>query len=567
MLNSITIHNIVLIDRLEIKFSNNNHVNNFCILTGETGSGKSILLDALGLAIGYRSNNRLLRKGADQGLVVAEFDIKNNPTARQILTENGLINSEDPNLLILRRNLLEGSSKAFVNDIAVGVNLLSKIGSSLIEIHGQHEQSNLLEVSFHRVILDSYADNKNLLDSVNKAFDELENVKKNLQKLNDEKEQNERERDYLEHIIKELKAANVEVGEEEILTNKRNLLLNGEKINSLMNEISSDLSDVDSKIFSANKVLIRNQNLGNFLSAKENESENKLEKLITVLDEISSKNDEARSIVDSVLSGIGGNDYSLEEIEERLFLIRSLSRKFNISVDELPDFLENTKDKLSTVENFTVIAGDLEKQKNILEKEYLEKATKLSKSRSEAAIRLTKKVEDELSFLKMSAVKFAVKIEKLTPEHFGRNGIDNIKFAAATNASSNLDDISKIASGGELSRFMLALKVALLEIKSTPILIFDEIDSGIGGAVANAVGDRLKLLSKNAQILVVTHHPQIAAKANYHLRVEKKTVNEITKTDIAILDLKEREQEIARMLSGEQITNEALAAAKKLMEA
>ncbi len=565
MLNSILIHNIVLIDRLEIKL-----VNNFCILTGETGSGKSILLDALGLAIGYRSSNRLLRKDAAQGLVVAEFNIKNNPACAEILAENGLVNPENNDLLILRRTLSGNGSKAFVNDIVVGVNLLNQIGSTLIEIHGQHEQNKLLEPSFHRIILDLYANNKILLLEVNKIFDELDNVKKQLQQFNDEKEQNERERDYLGHIIKELETSQIKAEEEEILIGKRNLILNGEKISNLMNEISSDIYDADSKIFSANKSLIRNQNLGNFLNATENKGENKgenkLEKLINILDAVTNQTEQVKSIIDEIISNIGGRDFSLEEIEERLFLIRSLSRKFNTPIDKLPNFLESTKEKLLVVENFNILAGDLEKQKNILEKEYFKKASDLSKIRQQAALKLTTKVESELAFLKMSSVKFAVKIEKLTPENYNLNGIDNIKFSAATNASSNLDDISKIASGGELSRFMLALKVALLEIKSTPILIFDEIDSGIGGAVANAVGERLKLLSKNSQILVVTHHPQIAAKADYHLRVEKTTQKNITKTEIKVLDLEAREQEVARMLAAEEVTDEALAAARKLME-
>lgn len=563
MLNSITIHNIVLIDRLEIKFGAGKSKNNFCVLTGETGSGKSILLDALGLAIGYRSNSRLLRKGESAGLVVAEFDISDNSSAKEILKENGLINPDDKNSLILRRTLTESGSKAFVNDISVGVNLLSQIGESLIEIHGQHEQNKLLTSSFHRIILDEYANHQGLVSDVADLFEKLDKLKKDLQKLYDEALQNEREKDYLEHTVKELEAAKIVIGEEENLTANRNLLLNGEKINNLLSEIASDLAEVDNKIFSSNKSLIRNQNLGDIIKSQNNE--NKLEKLIAVLDEVSAKNEEARSIVDSALSSLDTGELNLTEIEERLFLLKNLSRKFNVTTDELPEFLNQTKEKLGIVANFSVLTRDLEKQREKIEKEYLKKAEELSESRQKAALRLTKKVEDELSFLKMSAVKFAVKIEKLTPEQYNKNGIDSVRFAAATNASSNLDDISKIASGGELSRFMLALKVALLEIKSTPILIFDEIDSGIGGSVADAVGNRLKLLSKNSQILVVTHHPQISAKSNYHLRVEKNTNNEITKTNIEILDEKAKEKEIARMLSGETITDEALAAARRLM--
>jgi DNA repair protein RecN (Recombination protein N) len=557
VLNSILIKNIVLIDRLEIKL-----FNNFSVLTGETGSGKSILLDALGLAIGYRSNNRLLRKGSSQGLVAAEFEIENNQECKEILLENGLINPDNPNILILRRILLEGSSKAFVNDVAVGVNLLAKIGATLIEIHGQHEQSNLLETSFHRKILDQYASNKELLAKVNKIFDDLDNTKKELQKLHDQAANNEREKDYLIHIIKELEEAHLEENEEEILTNKRNVILSSEKISNLMSEVLSEVSEADSQIFCANRSLIRNQSLGNFID----EEENKLEILTNILDEISIKNDQAKSLIDQIMSNIGGGNESLEDIEERLFLLRNLSRKFNITIDQLPNFLDEAESKLAIVDNFTILAEDLKKKKTILEKEYLSQAENLSEIRQKAGLKLTNKVQDELKFLKMPSVKFAVKIDKLNPNNYSRNGIDNIKFSSATNASSNLDDISKIASGGELSRFMLALKVALLEIKSTPVLIFDEIDSGIGGAVANAVGDRLKLLSGNSQILVVTHHPQIAAKANNHLRVEKSTNNNITKTQITILDLEAKEREVARMLSAEQITDESMAAARKLME-
>jgi DNA repair protein RecN (Recombination protein N) len=561
VLSSILIRNIVLIDHLEISLENN-ACQNFVVLTGETGSGKSILLDALGLAIGYRSNNRLLKQGATEGLVVAEFDISNNPTCQEILHENGLTNQENPHILILRRVLLEGASKAFVNDISVGVNLLAKIGLSLIEIHGQNEQSNLLDPSFHRIVLDNYANNKILLRQTNQCFEALENVKKQLQKLSDDKEQNDREKDYLQHIIKELEAAKIEIGEEEILSDQRNLISNQEKINHLMSEVLAQISQADSNINSALKALTRNSNVSNLL----NSTENKLDNLVNILDEISVKNDQAKAIVDGVFGDLQTGDLSLEEIEERLFLIRGLARKFNIAIDDLPAFLDDAERKLKLVENFDIVSLDLEKQKVELEKEYLQNATKLSQIRKKAALELTKKVESELAFLKMNSVKFVVKIEPLSEENYSKDGFDKIRFAAATNASSNLDDINKIASGGELSRFMLALKVALLEIKSVPILIFDEIDAGIGGAVANAVGERLKLLSKTLQILVVTHHPQIAAKANCHLKVQKTTQQNITKTQITVLDLQAREQEVARMLAAENITDEAIAAARKLME-
>ncbi len=564
MLNSILIRNIVLIDNLEINFKQNCSqivANNFCILTGETGSGKSILLDALGLTIGYRSSNRLLKQGCKEGLVVAEFNIKNNPSCQEILQENCLINQENPDILILRRILLEGSSKAFVNDITIGVGLLAKIGQSLIEIHGQNQQNNLLEPAFHRFILDNYINNKTLINQVSQNFTDWQTIKKDLKISNDQKEQNAREQEYLRHIIKELQTAEIEVGEEETLMNEKNLISNQEKIINLLNETLFQVNQGDNNNNSAIRILSRNHNLQNLL----NEKDNILENLVNILDEISTKNDQVKSLINNAFSAFNTN-LNLEEIEERLFLIRSLARKFNTTIDNLPQFLIEAEEKLKLLENFVITSNNLEIKEKDLEKNFIQKANELSQIRKEAGAQLTKKIEQELAFLKMNSVKFAVKFEKLEEKDYNKFGFDKLRFTASTNASTNLDEINKIASGGELSRFMLALKVALLDVVSAPTLIFDEIDSGIGGAVANAVGERLKLLSKNFQILVVTHHPQIAAKANFHLKVQKTTKNNITKTEIAELNLIERQQEIARMLAAEELTDEAMAAAKKLME-
>ena len=560
MLNSILSQNIVLIEKLKIEMDSG-----LCILSGETGSGKSILLDSLNLAIGQRASSRLLRQGAAQGLVVAEFNIKNNLTCQKILEENGFLNEENKESLFLKRVLYDnGTSKCFINDIPTSLNLLSQVGDCLLEIHGQHEQKGLLNPSYHKIILDEFAKNELLLEQVKKAFDNWNSIEKKIIEINAAKEQNEREKDYLIHVVKELELANIEIGEEEKLTKERNFMLNQEKIFNLTQELNAEISDAANKFNSAQKLLIRNQNLWQNLKNLTSD-ENKLEKLSEIIDQISVKSDEARDIIDEISNALEQGDMSLEEVEERLFLIRGFSRKFNTAIDNLPKFLEETKEKLKIVENFEEMAGNLEEQRITTKKSYLEKAHELSKIRHEYGIKLSQSVKKELAYLKMENVQFEVKITELSEENYSREGIDTVRFSAATNKNSILDDISKIASGGELSRFMLALKVSLSEVKSVPILIFDEIDTGIGGAVAAAVGERLKLLSKKLQIMVVTHQPQIAAKADYHLQVRKENHGEVTNTLVEVLDQNRREIEVARMLSGDKISDEAIAAAKKLM--
>ena len=560
MLNSLLIQNIVLIEKLEIQMADG-----LCVLSGETGSGKSILLDALGLATGTRSNSRLLKEGAKQGMAIANFSINNNKACQKLLQENGLTNPEDENSLTLRRILLEnGSSKAFANDIPIGVNLLNEIGSSLIEIHGQHQQKGLLNAAYHRVILDKYAKAGELLKQVGSAYEEWRNIEKRIAEINANKARNERERDYLAHIVKELETANIQIGEEDELIEKRNLLNSKTQINQIIQTLTTELNDTDGKLSSIQNLLIRNQSLGNAINAGDGKG-NPFEQLTEIIDQTITKNDEARQIIDSIANSFDESSFTLEEVEERLFTIRNLSRKFNQPIDELPAFLQEAAQKLDELENFESLTHDLEAKAEQVKSTYLAKAQELSALRKKEAQRLGNAVQSELAFLKMANVKFEVNITKLEESNYSQSGIDQIRFIAATNPNSSLDDISKIASGGELSRFMLALKVALSEVKSVPSLIFDEIDTGIGGAVANAVGERLKLLSKKLQIMVVTHHAQVASKANYNLRVQKTQDSVASTVLVEILDNAKKEAEIARMLSGEEISDEALAAAKKLI--
>lgn len=559
MLNSLSIQNIVLIDKTQINFAKG-----LCVLTGETGSGKSILLDALGLAIGFRSNLRLIGDDENKAQVAAEFNIFSNQNCKKLLEENELLDVENPNLLRIRRSIQEtSSSKVFVNDVAIGVNLLAKIGESLIEIHGQHDQRGLLNSGSHGIILDEFSQNQSLLKSLKKVYESLKETEDKIAEILARKEQTQREKDYLEHVINELETANIQIGEEEELVNKKDQLVGKEKILNFLEEFKSHLTEANSQLILSQRILIRNHNIiDNFLPDRKEQ----FEKLSEKLDQQNIDLDSATSEFGGIIREIYNSENNLEEIEERLFFIRSLARKFSVKADELSEIITTSKEKLNLLNKEEEFGFDLENQRLKLLKEYQELADELSKKRKKSALILAKKVEEELQFLKMTNTKFLVEVKNYDDySHRSASGYDKVRFLAAIN-NNNFDDISKIASGGELSRFMLALKVSLMNIKSVPTMIFDEIDTGIGGSTADAVGKRLKSLSENLQILVVTHQPQIAAKANHHFKISKKSDGKKIKTVIEILDKKSRELEIARMLSGEIISEEALAAAIKLIK-
>jgi DNA repair protein RecN (Recombination protein N) len=558
MLKNLQIDNVVLIESGEIDLSNFDC--GLCVLSGETGSGKSILLDSFGLAIGFRSNLRLIGVNKDKATVNAEFSIKNNNIVKEILKENALINEEDENILKIRRIIdKNSSSKVFVNDQNIGVNLLAKIGENLVEIHGQHDQRGLLDPACHEIILDEFAKNQDLLKSVKKTYEEIRQIENQINDFEQKKEQIKREEDYLTYIIKELESANIKEGEEEELSQKKEKLIGLEKILNFLNDLNENLNEGNSKLILAQRAISRNQNIiNNFLG----EEKDFFEKINTQIDSQNAEIEENLRQISIFERDLKDNDDNLEEIEERLFQIKALSRKFNTTSNELAKIVEDARQKLDTIEKQEEIASDFIEKKEALSKIYQEDAQKLSQKRKIAAQKLSKKVEEELQFLKMENVKFIVEITN-NPE-FSASGIDKIRFFSAINKN-QADDISKIASGGELSRFMLALKVALMEINSVPTIIFDEIDTGIGGSVANAVGERLKELSKKLQIFVVTHQPQIASKSTVHFKISKSLINEKVNTKIEKLNEENKIKEIARMLSGENITQEALAAAKKLI--
>ena len=556
MLKSLFIQNIVLIDKIEINFDKG-----FCVLTGETGSGKSIILGALGLAIGYLSNIKLLKKNQKQGLVVANFSISNNQNCQELLIENELLDNENQNNLTLKRILKEnGSSKSFANDIPISNNLLSQIGKLLVEIHGQNDQSDLLNSNFHLAIIDNYAKNDNQLQKIITIYEKLWNLRQKIAKIYQEQEKNKEEKEYLEHVITELEDANIEIKEEEALSDKKNLLHNKEKISNLINDLSVEVTNANSNLFIAQQKLSRKmQMLDNFIEDKE-----LLKSLDQNIEESIIKSDFAKEVIREIGSIISNEGESLEEIEERLFLIRGLARKLNKKCDELPEYLKGIKISVQSLTNLEKNLGELEIKEKELASGFLEIAKRLQVNRKIAAKKISKKIEEELSDLQMSSVEFLVNFEELSPDRYNKFGIDKVKFLAKINKNSDFGEINQIASGGELSRFMLAIKKSLMEVKSIPTIIFDEIDSGVGGLVAAKIGQKMSDLGKSSQIIAITHHAQVAAKSDFHLRISKKDDEHESKTSVETLCCQESETEIARMLSGEKITIEAIEAAKKL---
>ena len=558
MLENLSINNIVLIDKLNVQLSNG-----LCVLTGETGSGKSILLDALGLAIGYRSNSRLLRNGESSGSVVATFDIKNNEACKNLLKEMD-IESDDE--IIIRRILYsDGRSKAFINDVQVTQNFLQHVGETLIEIHGQNEQIGLLNSSNHREILDNFGNLIQKRNVVSEIFEKMKTSENKLKDLLEQKDNIEKEQDYLKHIINEIESLNLHANEEQELAEKRILMMNKEKVLNLLNDIKESLDgqyNIEKGISSAQHTISRGIALGENLLEN---GKNAFEDIIENLEQASINVNEALSKIDEIYDNLGFDNNTLESVEERLFAIRGLARKLNIQPDLILDLKVELDEKLSNLENQEVIIGDLEKEVRELKNNFLLKAKELSELRKETAKKLSKELINELIPLKMEKTVFDVEFKELDENNWNKYGIDGVRFVATTNPGMPMNELSKIASGGELSRFMLALKVVLSKVNSVPTMIFDEIDTGISGAVAEAVGERLKKLGQSLQVLVVTHHAQVASKGNYHLKVRKEQKDGKTNTLVEVLTDKNRINEIARMFSGEIITNDALKVAEKML--
>lgn len=554
MLTHLSITNIVLIEKAELAFERG-----LCVLSGETGAGKSILLDALGLVLGGRADSALIRRGQAQGQVAAEFDISGHLALADLLAE---LDIEVSDTLLIRRSLnADGKGRTTINDTPVTVAALKKIGELLVEIHGQHDQRTLQDTILHRSLLDEYGKLLPMRTKVAEAYQAWKAAREALATLLAEVKKSERERDYLQHMHKELSALAPQVGEEEALTDARMKMMSSEKLFEVLNEAIGILNGKDAlgALRSAQKTLVRSPLTSNHTA------------VIEGLEKAAIETEEALYALEKIGEESTFNPEKLEAVEDRLFALKAAGRKYNVPVSELADLCAQVGGKLELLSKQNRESAQLEKKVKETKEAFIAAANALSDARKKAAAKLEKAISTELAPLKMEGTHFRVSIEFLAEQNWSDAGIDSVAFECATNVSKGAKDItyaplSKIASGGELSRFMLALKVALSSVRSTPTIIFDEIDTGTGGAVADAIGKRLAVLGESAQVLVVTHLPQVAARGQQHLLVAKDTKAGKVMTRVESLSHKAREEELARMLAGAKITDEARKAAKKLME-
>lgn len=548
MLTSLSIHNIVLIDKLAINFQPG-----FCALTGETGAGKSILLDALALALGIRAESGLVRKGADKATVSASFELPEQHDVFALIDDQGLT-AENP--LILRRVVgSDGRSKAFINDQPVSVGLLRQIGEMLVEIHGQFETLGLLDPKTHRGILDEYAgidpdELQTLWDAWKLAERDVESAKAAIDKARTDE-------DYLRQSVHDLDALDPKGGNEENeLSQLREKLMSREHILEGLNIAYQALSNSES-VSDAYRALDR-------LSAKGGDE---LQNIIQTLDRADAEIQEANGLIQSLSTDLSEEDQDLESIDDRLHNLRTQARKHHCNVDELPAKRDELAQQLNMIDaqddSLSALIQAAEKAKQAFEK----MASEITQKRRDAATTLDSLVGKELPPLKLEKAAFVTDIETLDEADWGPHGFDRVRFLVSTNPGREPGPLNKIASGGEMSRFMLALKVVMAETGTAQSMIFDEVDSGIGGATASAVGQRLGRLATHKQILVVTHAPQVAARADHHFIVLKESGDDDVRTSIVPLsEQPARREEIARMLAGSEITEEARAAADKLME-
>ena len=551
MLVELSIRDFILIDRLDLSFNDG-----LTVLSGETGAGKSILLDALSLAIGGRGETGFIRHKKDQAVVTASFEIKNHEVLESFLKQIEVDFQEiEQDGLILRRVLKrEGSSRAFLNDRPISVSALKEIGELLVEIQGQFDAHGLMQPSSHKQFLDLFANHPALLKVVGEKFLYWEKCKNRFEAAKFELKQSTEEQEFLEFSLNELEALSIKDNEEEELVQLRSSLINAERnielINSSIGYLSGDKG--------AAIILSNVQRSLDRISIK-------IPSVVEAIDRAIVELNESENTLARIADEMNSDETRLEEIEVRLAEIRSLARKHGVPSTKLPKLAEEIRIKLKKIKSDDNTIQDLEKEVSDSKVAFRELATELSESRKKHGKRLQKAVTSELPEMKLDKASFIVHSTTADESNWNIHGCDEIKFLISTNRGSTPGPLNKIASGGERSRLLLALRAALSTIDSVPTLIFDEVDAGVGGAVSSAVGKRLKKLGINQQILVVTHSPQVAALGKHHWQISKSDEVE-PKTTATQLAKDERVEEIGRMLSGEKITAEARLAAIKLME-
>ncbi|WP_112662573.1 DNA repair protein RecN [Microvirga flavescens] len=554
MLIQLAIRDIVLIDKLELHFHEG-----LSVLTGETGAGKSILLDAFALALGGRGDGSLVRHGEAQGQVTAVFDCPPDHPARRIAAEADI--DTDGDLILRRVQVADGRTRAFVNDQPVSVQVLKAIGATLVEIHGQHDDRALVDPVTHRTILDAFGNLGAEVRAVADAARQVREARTHLQEHRERVEKARREADFLRHAVEELAQLNPKPGEEAALAERRAAMMQSEKVAQELNDAFDAVAGATSPVPVLSAAVRK-------LERRSAQAPQLVEPSVKALDAALLAIDEARAALEEAIRATEFDPRELEQAEERLFSLRAAARKFDSPADELAALRKRFAEDVAAIDAGEEQLAGLEKALAAAEQAYVKAASTLSKGRRKAAEALDRAVLAELPPLKLERARFITDIQT---DETSRDpgGFDRVEFWAQTNPGTRPGPLMKVASGGELSRFMLALKVVLADRGSAPTLVFDEIDTGVGGAVADAIGQRLARLAQGVQVMAVTHAPQVAAQAFNHFLIAKEGVSGSERVATRVVPLKDdpRREEIARMLAGATITEEARAAASRLLEA
>jgi DNA repair protein RecN (Recombination protein N) len=554
MLARLSIRDIVLIDRLDIDFTSG-----LSVLTGETGAGKSILLDAFALALGARGDVALVREGTEEGQVTAAFELPSGHPARTLMAAND-IPAEDE--LILRRvQFSDGRTRAFVNDQPVSAQALKALGTALVEIHGQHDERALVDVATHRRLLDAFAGLDGAAAEVARLWEERRTRAAEVATHRAEVERAQREADFLRHAVEELSRLAPEPSEEATLADRRTAMMQVEKV-------AGDLRDAHDAVAGTHSPVPALAAAVRRLERRTTQAPALIEPAVKALDAALTALDAARSHLDEALRAADHDPRELERIEERLFALRAAARKYNVPVDRLNALAAHYAADLGLIDAGAERLAALEAAAREAEERFRAAAIALSDQRKAAAKKLDKAVNAELAPLKLERARFSTEIVT-EPEAAGPHGVDRIEFWVQTNPGTRPGPLMKVASGGELARFLLALKVVLADRGSAPTLVFDEVDTGVGGAVADAIGVRLARLARRVQVITVTHAPQVAARADRHYLISKSALDKGKRVATRVAEVAEdkRREEIARMLAGAEITAEARAAAERLIKA
>ncbi|HEX4297805.1 MAG TPA: DNA repair protein RecN [Devosia sp.] len=552
MLSAISVRNIVLIDQLDIGLEGG-----LTALTGETGAGKSILLDALTLALGGRGDASLVRNGAESGQVVAVLQLPAEHPARVALRDNEI--ADDAELIMRRVQYADGRTRAFINDQPVGAGLMQAIGRRLVEIHGQHDDRALVDAAVHRGLLDAFGGLSGDAGATAAAHGALAATAAEVAAQRQVIAEAAAREDYARHVVEELAQLNPESGEEEALAERRTRLMQLEKA-------ADEVRDADEILGGPAAPGPALAGLMRRLARKVDGGMGVFQPLVDAIEGTLNALDRTEEAVETLKREMAFDPAELEQVEGRLFALRAMARKHHVLADELGAVLRKYRDELEALQSGEANLARLEAAETAAREVYLKAARRLSAARAKAAKALSKAVEAELPDLKLGTARFIVD-QQVDETRVAATGFDQVAFQVQTNPGTLPGPLMKVASGGELSRFLLALKVVLADRGSAPVLIFDEIDTGVGGAVADAIGRRLKRLSERVQVLTVTHAPQVAARSDMHLFIEKQAIEEgaFVRTHVRRLDGAARREEIARMLAGATITAEARAAAGKLL--